>query len=363
MTQSNYYVPSYLIKVNNTELKHGTTVDVMSVSVTETINQADTFNFTVRDRPTDPTRIFAGGDEFTWMDSEVFNDFNKVEIYMGYVGKMELLLVGEILGVNSTFPASGQPSLTVRGQSYFHRLYRERRRKPFESATDSDMAKEIASKVGLDADIHSVSHQHEMIPTHGDTLGALLRRRAERLNYEVAVKENKLIFQRPGYRDQRSATLTLEWGRDLISFSPSISTHGIATQVRTRSSQTSRGRSKDALVGSAGVGDEQVSMGEQTGQQIVQQRCGENEILYEDHDIDSPEEANEIAQAQFEASGMKYMTGRGSCIGNPELRARKVVELKGLGKKFSGIYYVTSTTHAIGSSGYTTNFQVQRNAR
>jgi phage protein D len=38
-----------------------------------------------------------------------------------------------------------------------------------------------------------------------------------------------------------------------------------------------------------------------------------------------------------------------------------VVELSGLGKKFSRRYYVERSTHIISSGGYTTNFSVKEN--
>ena len=104
-------------------------------------------------------------------------------------------------------------------------------------------------------------------------------------------------------------------------------------------------------------------MGTRSGQQIVQESFGDSQQLVRDHEIDSSGEAIEVAKARLEAAGMGYIVGQGSCIGNPDLRSRNMIELKGLGKRFSGLYYVTSTTHTINSSGYLTNFNVQRNAR
>jgi hypothetical protein len=40
-----------------------------------------------------------------------------------------------------------------------------------------------------------------------------------------------------------------------------------------------------------------------------------------------------------------------------------VIELIGLGRGFSGRYYVTSTTHSVNTSGYQTNFEVKRNGK
>jgi phage protein D len=47
-------------------------------------------------------------------------------------------------------------------------------------------------------------------------------------------------------------------------------------------------------------------------------------------------------------------------VGLPDLRAGSVVNIDGLGARFTGRYFVTSTTHAIGDGGYTTQFECRR---
>jgi phage protein D len=53
------------------------------------------------------------------------------------------------------------------------------------------------------------------------------------------------------------------------------------------------------------------------------------------------------------------VTGKGSTVGMPALRAGARIELLGLGTTFNGSYYITSTTHSIGASGYTTDFEAR----
>ena len=53
------------------------------------------------------------------------------------------------------------------------------------------------------------------------------------------------------------------------------------------------------------------------------------------------------------------VTGSGSTVGLPELRAGRPVYIRGLGRRFSGRYLVTSSTHALGDSGYTTQFEAR----
>jgi len=47
-------------------------------------------------------------------------------------------------------------------------------------------------------------------------------------------------------------------------------------------------------------------------------------------------------------------------VGLPDLRAGRQVLIKGVGARFSGLYFVTDTTHTIGSNGYLTKFNARR---
>lgn len=363
MKRVEQYAPSYRIVVKGEELQHGANVDVLSVSVTDTIDRADSFTFTMRDRHPDPKRLFAGGTQLKWMDSDLFDEGNEVEIHMGYVDDLRLMVRGKIKAVSSNFPESGQPTLQVTGYSPFHDLQHRRRRKPFESATDSDIAKEIADEMGLKAEVDGTKAKHLLYSPKGASYASILRERAKRIGYEVAAKDGTVFFQKPGYLVNPSPVLTLEWGRNLRSFKPRLSAHNMVTKVRVRGSQTTQGKGKEPLVGEAKAGDERVKMGKQTGNQAAKRVYGDHTVTIDDHDIESQAEANERALADLELRAMDYIIGNGSCIGDPRIRARIVIELKGLGKRFSGNYYVTSATHTIDGGGYRTDFEVKRNAR
>jgi hypothetical protein len=54
------------------------------------------------------------------------------------------------------------------------------------------------------------------------------------------------------------------------------------------------------------------------------------------------------------------VTGSGSSVGLPALRAGKTVTIAGLGARFDGTWRLTQTMHAIGSGGYTTTFQARK---
>ena len=337
-------------------------MDVLSISVTDTSDRADSFTFTVRDRHPERAR-FAGGARLRWMDDGLFDEGNEVEIQMGYVDNLQLMLRGDITAITPSFPESGLPTLAVRGFCFLQRLQRRRRSKPFKASGDKAIAEEIAVEMGLTAEAEDSGIQYDIVAYDDVTYATILSQRAQRIGYEVVVKDRTLYFQRPRYLTGLTPAVTLEWGRSLRSFNPSLTTYDMITEVKVRASQTSQGRGKEPLVGTAAAGDERVKMGSETGPQIAKRIFGDNPVRTDDERITSQAEANELALAQLETRSLGFVVGRGACIGDPQLRARTVIELKGLGQRFSGKYYVTSATHTIDAGGYRTDFEAKRNAR
>ncbi len=350
------YAPTFAILLAGTELRHGVTVDVLSLRVTETFNQADSFSFTVRDRHPQPGH-FAGG-SLKWMDDQVFDQWKEVEIDLGYAGRRRRMLVGEITSTSASFPQGGMPTLSVRGRSLYNRLQLDTRRKPFEAATDSGIAEEIAGALGLSSVVDVTTAEHPLVSPDGATYDAILRQRAERIGYEFTVKDHTLYFEEPRYLSHPSPVLTLEWGRSLTSFTPTLNVYHLLTKFTVRATQTSQGGGKKALVGTARAGDERVKLGKTAASKLARSREEEEKRT----DVASQKEANDIALARLEKSSLGFVTGNGSTIGNPEIEPRTVIELAGLGGRFSGPYYVTSVTHSLGGSGYRTTFEVRRNA-
>src|SRR5262249_50027816 len=54
------------------------------------------------------------------------------------------------------------------------------------------------------------------------------------------------------------------------------------------------------------------------------------------------------------------LTATGSTIGNPLIKASKVIDFEGVGEQFSGLYRVTSATHTLDSGGYRTQFDARK---
>jgi len=112
------------------------------------------------------------------------------------------------------------------------------------------------------------------------------------------------------------------------------------------------------------AGDEPDTMaGAQSGPEAVRRMLGNTGTGVDRVPVHSQAEADGIAQQRFSAMALGYVGGEGICIGEPRLRAGTLVSIEGLGVRFSGLYYVTATTHSFTPGrGYRTRFSARRNA-
>jgi phage protein D len=68
-----------------------------------------------------------------------------------------------------------------------------------------------------------------------------------------------------------------------------------------------------------------------------------------------------IATAQYNLALEQFIEGSGRCGGKQKIKIGSNIRLSGLGKRFSGIYYVTACTHSYEQTkGYHINFAVSR---
>lgn len=227
------YVPSFLIEIGEAKWRYGIASDIASVSITETVNQADSFVIRLRDHYPDPVLLRDG--KLSWTESEAFDEGAAIKIALGYLENpdIKVRLKGYITGVAIGFTEDGSSTTTVRGYSRYQDLQRTSRSQAFGSMTDSEIAEAITSEIAkaipdadvMTGDIETSGIVHEQVSYSEDvTYAHILEDHAKCINYEVAVKGDLLIFRRPRYLaiPQPQKRLNLVWGQSLRSVSIDI---------------------------------------------------------------------------------------------------------------------------------------------
>jgi uncharacterized protein len=370
MVDTSHYVPDYKISFAGVKLDKptelsailgGRPIDITSVAITETVNSPDTFTLSLRSRNKEIERFPNGGD-LTWIDDDRLKVGRKVTIALGYVGNLGITLLGKITSTSIGFAENGVITVKVEGKSLYVDLLMHRNRQAFANKSDSEIASQIAGELKLDTNIDATDVQHATVSSPEDNYAEILRKRAERLYYELKVKEETLCFQKPRYLVDLNPALTLVWGQDLLSFSPRIKTTGIVTRVEVRNSGTALGRDRKPLVAVINAAGVQPRLGKCSGAQMVQEAWQKTEVLADDQQVSTPDEAQEVAFARYQSAAIDFVEADGATIGEPRLVSQSVIQLLGLGKRLSGLYYVTSTTHTIDANGYRTTFHAKRDA-
>jgi phage protein D len=344
--------PEFRLRVNGQDLPPETETDVKNIAVHEDLDLPGMFTFDMVNWDADHLKM-------KWSDSDDFKPGVPVEILLGYRDQVEKIFSGEITGCELRIHGRETPLIRVRGYDRRHRLMRGKKSAVYQQMKDSDIASQIANRAGLSPQTDDTSVQHEHIYQHNQTDLEFLTERAALINYEVVVDDRKLLFR--GRKNDQSEALTLDREMDLIEFYPRLTTMNQVGEIGLRSWDAGN---KDVITSSAAAGQENSKMGGSTsGPSTTNGAFGSSTSLSACRPVATQQEADQFTKARLNDMALAFITGEGVSIGKPKLRAGAIVKLVGLGKRFSGLYYVTATVHTYtGSRGYRTGFSVRRNA-
>jgi phage protein D len=344
--------------VNNQDLLRQLFLEIASVQVDNTLKGADRFSFTVnsafnfeqRDFRLDPPQAFP-------LISDLFAFGNAVEIRMGYQDGKELplMLRGKITAVQTSFPASGLPQINVSGYDLSYCMTKGKKSRNWTSKTDSYVVSRVVREYGLTPRVKDTQVEQPKIEQSQESDWQFLEKLADRNGYEIHVFDQDLFFEPPA--NDKSAVLSLEWGKGLLSFTPEINIAEQISKVEVRGWDV---KSKKEIVGTAVIGEEPGrDANRRSGAEVVKAVCRDQGELKIRVPVFSQQEANRRAETILKKRSELFVQGSGESIGLPEIRANTNIELLGMGKPFSKTYYVEQSTHTINTSGYRTTFKVK----
>lgn len=290
---------------------------------------------------------------------------------MGYTeeGDLPLVMEGEVISLTPSFPAAGAPSCRVRALDAFQRGLQ----KIHVEGNYSGTAKAIVDQLCQE---NEVTVQWSTVEEEGseqqdlDIEGILyeeIQKRAKDYGLSMmtippeAEGEVPTLFLALPKEDASPPVADFEWGRTLISFSPVLSAKGQVAEVVCRAGDPNAdgdGRIEVTKTW-ADIGLSPSALGPAGSADIDTAVSGLREIIKPDN-VRTEEDANRAALAHLSEMAKTLITGSGSSVGLPTLRAGKTVTIAGLGARFDGLWRLTQTTHSIGAGGYTTSFQARK---
>lgn len=354
---------------------------ISSITVAEDEKQADSCSITIAD----PRMIYA----------DALFEGTTVEVDMGYAGAGQhaLMLRAIITKVEMTYPDSGVPALTLKGEDKSILMGLVEKKKVWKNKKVSDVVKEIANEYGFDA-AHVTAEPDpdtkitKPINQDGKTDLAFLQELAQKYHARsfVELDENgeEILYFIPERRVvslSRPDKLILRYRMgpesNLMSFSPAFDSSFI-DRKKALADVDKKGKpikSEDKPQPTAEVvwelSDAALARANQADKDRI--RALYDAGAQKKKDLQDKLTAKKVIvgvvaaeQSEIEESNDSLesrrlgQTASGTTFGNIWLRAKTNVRVEGVNSRFVGDWYVSSVTHKIDNSGYRTDFKAVR---
>lgn len=289
-----------------------------------------------------------------WVDDDRLMPGKALKVSAKVGNSTKPIFDGEIVEIEPDYGPSTQ-NLTVRAFDRLHRLKRGRHVRSFVNVKDSDLMSKLAQEAGLSAQVTTTSEVHPYALQNNQTNLEFLQQRAAALGHMLYVKGEKLHchpFKEEG------AAIQLQWGVELGTFRPRLSTIDQVNKVLVRGWDPMQ---RQEIVGQAQKGNSVPKIGvTQSGGDLAKQAFKiEAQEQVADRPIRTQTAATQLAQAEADRHAGRFVEAEGTCGGNPGVVAGVTVSITAVGTRFSGTYFVTSTAHVYRpEEGYRTEFTV-----
>jgi phage protein D len=354
-----FYVPTFEVKLAGRPAGRDVVRDILSVTYKDSLQEIDSFEITINNWD-------AATRAFKYSDLQLFDPGERIELAMGYQGALRTMLKGEITSLRPSFPAGGGSTLAISGLNILHRFRTQQESRTYPNMTDSQIAEQIGQrlKVTIEAPKASDEPVFKYLIQDNQYDIIFLMERARRIGYDIFVDERTtngtaetvLVYRRS--TNVHHPTYRLTYGKSLIEFSPELTTANQVGSVTVRGWDNVQ---KQPITYTAKRSDLTTKgVGAKGGQDKIEKSVEQKAEIVATKPVESEAEARKLAIEIFEGIAKDMVKGTGSVPGLPDIRSGTVLEIDGLGDRFSGRYFVTSTTHSIGDSGYTTQFECRR---
>lgn len=246
-----------------------------------------------------------------------------------------------------------------------HKLADKAKSRVWKNLKYSDIARQIAEEHSLKPVVEDTKIAHEQVAQTNQTDLNFLKELADKVNFQCYEENGELHFHPKKLDSKPSLAFAYyngEYG-NLIIFEPTEKTLAEPNEVAVSGVDPMEKKPFIAKANDSNVERDAVAEGTylydgasgsetfkpgETGKKVAST-------------AKTPSEAKQQADASFRKAEEETVEASIETVGEPGLRAKQVVTLYGLGKRYSGNWYVKNVRHLIGQ-GYRCSATLERNA-
>lgn len=371
------FVPTFLIQIEGKKLSADITQEITSLVFTDNEEELDVLELSITNR------------NLQFVDDPLFQEGNEIIARFGYAGNLSSLKHAIIKDIDYDFPESSEPTIRIKAYDKACQLAGKVNQKVWQKPAPGILYSEIATEIALKNGLTPV-----VVPTAGRQLRMVQSNQSDakflkelatkahdtqgNAGYLFFVQNNELHFHPRRLEQKPAISLTYFTNAQgiLRSFKPSTQTQGTQGAGRETKSIGIDPRKKATVTNKANnttvperptLGKHTYLVNAESGQSAYQgQESGQIMANYNlsksQHEPAKPEQQKKAAEARFKEAELKQIEATALTIGLPQLQAKSNIEIKGVGRKFSGIYYCSSVRHSIDASGYSCELKLKKNA-
>lgn len=302
----------------------------------------------------------AGGEAESqlYLDGSVVDFGKKLEVSMGPPDAERIVFKGVISGIEASFEEAEAPVVALFAEDTLMKLRMTRRMKTYENMSDADIAQAIATEHGLTAEADVDGPTHDVVQQWNMSDLAFLRERAERVQAEIWIEEDKLFFK--GRTKRAGTEITLVKGNHLLSVQVRADLSHQRTKVKVSGYDAEARDVIDEEAGNDAVQAE-ITSGK-TGPSVLERALGER-VSFRVRDVPlTAGEATAWARAEMLRRARMFVTAVGTTRGTPDMVVGSKLTLQGVGAPFEGGGYIaTRVRHTYDLTlGHRTHFHAER---
>ncbi|MCI0744216.1 MAG: hypothetical protein L0Y58_02320 [Verrucomicrobia subdivision 3 bacterium] len=295
-----------------------------------------------------------GGADYAFEDERILKLNAKLGLYAGDRNAPQEIFQGRITGMEAHFPGTAPAELVVLAEDVFQQARMARRTKTHENVSISDLARDLASQLGLRPVITGFTEQ---LPTQmqlNESDLAFLRRLLVRYDGDMQVVGNEMhVSPRANVRRgvvELSLHGQLKCARVIVDLVHQV------TEVTVSGWDAAQGK----RVSAASEGANSQPGSGRSGAEVLRTAIGERSEHVGHLAATTAIEAQAMADAAFDSRARRFVCVEGTSQGNPALRVGTHVTLSGLGSRFDNTYYLTRACHRFDvARGYETDFEAE----
>lgn len=298
------------------------------------------------------TLVFLDGNmpeqTFPISDATTFSPGTKVTLEAGYGDNLTAIFGGIVVSQGLTIRGENEARLVVECRDEAVRLSIGRKNALYEDQTDSDIMSALIASHGLQTDVSATSVRYGSLVQHDCTDWDFLLARAQANGHLVLVEDGKVTVGPPQFNG--TAVLTVTYGQSLIDFRADLDARHQYASVQAQAWDVKA----QAIVHSKEMPPVTPTPQGNLDSATLAQVLGSAGIRLQTGAAWPKEALDSWAAAHQLKSGLSRLRGTMKFQGSALARVGALVELEGVGSRFSGSVYATGLTHRIGEGSWTT---------